>query len=356
MAERTLPGAGLTGFWDYGQDGWNAGMDANLLRLSVHAWPVVEDMVATLPTTPAERAMYIMTAGPDAGKIAARDAGAWQYVPVYPGMRAWVVAAGGIFSWTGSEWISDQLPSLVTAVENLGSSVDAISGQLSDVASAAGAASDAVATLQADVGAVSGELETATQSIASLTADLGTVSGQVESLITVVSGFDDRLDAVETTAANALSETETLGTQMGQLNAEVNDLGDEVVQIGTGLSTAQTGISGLEADVLTLREDYDDLYRVSTITAGRQLTNDDMEGGKVIRVEAEDPVQLTVPFSLDGRPLTVWQGGEGQVEFVATAQVNIHSVDGKMKTRVANSTASLMPLGGGAFLLVGDLA
>ena len=35
MAERTLPGLGLTGFWDLGANNWKGGMDLNLRKLSL---------------------------------------------------------------------------------------------------------------------------------------------------------------------------------------------------------------------------------------------------------------------------------------------------------------------------------
>ena len=51
MAERTLPGLGLTGFWDLGANNWKGGMDLNLRKLSLLVQLSVLSMTTALPST-----------------------------------------------------------------------------------------------------------------------------------------------------------------------------------------------------------------------------------------------------------------------------------------------------------------
>ena len=108
MAERTLPGLGLTGFWPLGADGWKDEMDANLRLLSAVAQLSVISRTTNLPGSPSDGDIYIV---PDAapefgGQIAIRDAGAWVYVPPTNGMRAWVQDDAEVVIRSGASWIS----------------------------------------------------------------------------------------------------------------------------------------------------------------------------------------------------------------------------------------------------------
>lgn len=92
MAQRSLPGVGLTGFWDQGSNAWKAGMDENLLKLSVLTQLVVESRTAALPASPADGLIHIVPAadGANANKIAVRDNGAWFYIEPKVGWEGWV--------------------------------------------------------------------------------------------------------------------------------------------------------------------------------------------------------------------------------------------------------------------------
>lgn len=104
MAERTLPGLGLTGFWDLGQDEWNTGMDANIRALSALSQLTVLSAVTTLPGSPADGDIYIVTTGGNAQDVAVRDQGAWVYFTPVEGWRAWVRDTNKLVIFDGSVW------------------------------------------------------------------------------------------------------------------------------------------------------------------------------------------------------------------------------------------------------------
>ena len=105
MARRTLPGMGLTGGYESGDDGWHDEMNVNLLKTSVVAQLVVESMTSALPGSPADGLIHIVpTAGPNQWKIAARENGAWVYLTPGIGWEAWVKDPGKKVRWNGTAW------------------------------------------------------------------------------------------------------------------------------------------------------------------------------------------------------------------------------------------------------------
>ena len=62
MTERTLPGIGLTGFWDQGAP-WKVGGDQNWLRSSVLTQLAVESATTSLPASPLNGVIYIVPVG-----------------------------------------------------------------------------------------------------------------------------------------------------------------------------------------------------------------------------------------------------------------------------------------------------
>lgn len=85
MPARTLPGLGLTGYWDLKANGWKPGMDANLRLLSAFAAGSVKSRSVALPGTPALGDIYIVEPGDatNPNKLAIWDgeagAEAWNY-------------------------------------------------------------------------------------------------------------------------------------------------------------------------------------------------------------------------------------------------------------------------------------
>lgn len=110
MAERTLPGLGLTGFWDLGQSGWKDGMDANLRVLSVLARQWAKSRVTSLPAPGTLGDVYLVPsgAGEHANKIAVWDgasgAEAWVYLLPLKGMVFRVDDEGARYEWNGAAW------------------------------------------------------------------------------------------------------------------------------------------------------------------------------------------------------------------------------------------------------------
>ena len=106
MAERTLPGLGLTGFWDLGANNWKGGMDLNLRKLSLLVQLSVLSMTTPLPSTGlADGMIYIIPSGGDAKKIAIRDNGAWVNYDPTEGMVAWVKDTDKFVKFDGAAWV-----------------------------------------------------------------------------------------------------------------------------------------------------------------------------------------------------------------------------------------------------------
>lgn len=103
--ERSLPGLALRAYWTPGSNGWNTAHDDDTRKLSVVTQLGVKSRVASLPGSPANGDIHILTAGANEGDIAVRDAGAWVYITPNPGWRAFDEAAGVVLLFDGSDWI-----------------------------------------------------------------------------------------------------------------------------------------------------------------------------------------------------------------------------------------------------------
>lgn len=106
MPSRTLPGLGLTGFWDLGADGWKDGMDANLRLLSALCQCAAISRSTALPGSPSNGAVYIVPsdAGANANNLAIRDNDEWVYVVPKEGFLVHVNDTDEHVKWTGSSW------------------------------------------------------------------------------------------------------------------------------------------------------------------------------------------------------------------------------------------------------------
>ena len=83
MTALTDPISGLSYGWALGEDNWNTGMDANLVKIGATLHINVLDFVAT-PVVTTNGTRYIVTTGSGAfagqdNKLAARVAGAWVF-------------------------------------------------------------------------------------------------------------------------------------------------------------------------------------------------------------------------------------------------------------------------------------
>lgn len=109
MVSRALPGIGLEGFWNLGEDGWKTGMDANLRKLSALVQTRVIGRVAAVPGSPNNGDIYVVTAGADANKVAIRDNGAWVYLTPFAGWRVWDSTFGYYINFNGTIWVEEEV-------------------------------------------------------------------------------------------------------------------------------------------------------------------------------------------------------------------------------------------------------
>lgn len=104
--ERTLPGIGLTGFWDLGS-AYKDAMDVNLRLLSALVQPRVLSILAAAPGTPTNGDIHIASAawgGGAANDIMIRDNGAWVAVTPMAGWTVWNVGTSERLEFDGSAW------------------------------------------------------------------------------------------------------------------------------------------------------------------------------------------------------------------------------------------------------------
>lgn len=104
--ERTLPGIGLTGFWDVGS-AYKTGMDTNLLRLSALVQPYVLDAVAVVPGAPVNGDIYLATAAWGGGAendLMVYDNGAWAALTPAEGWKVYDRTANAFKVFDGAAW------------------------------------------------------------------------------------------------------------------------------------------------------------------------------------------------------------------------------------------------------------
>lgn len=114
--ERRLPGLGLYGYWNQGSTGWKPGMDENLSMLSILVDGTVKSRTTALPGSPANGDTYIVpaAASTNANSIAARDNGAWFFIPPKKGVRLFVESDGTFVYWNGTDWIEESAGEVYT--------------------------------------------------------------------------------------------------------------------------------------------------------------------------------------------------------------------------------------------------
>lgn len=106
MTARTLPGLGLEGGYDVGENGWGPGMAANLLLLSVLTQGGVLDYVAATPGAPVDGNVYIFdgTHPTQANKVAVYDNGGWVYYTPLEGWKLYDRTGNHFLLFDGSTW------------------------------------------------------------------------------------------------------------------------------------------------------------------------------------------------------------------------------------------------------------
>jgi hypothetical protein len=116
MAAKTEPRSGLNYGWNFGETGWNVGMDSNLTRLGRFGFHLsaLSRALATPPTSPADGATYIVAADPTdawaghAGKVAVwvpgTPAGAWVFATPRLGWVAYVEDEEVLTAYKAAGW------------------------------------------------------------------------------------------------------------------------------------------------------------------------------------------------------------------------------------------------------------
>lgn len=116
MASSTEPRSGLVFGWSYGENGWNGGMDANLLRIGRFGFHLsaLSRALATPPASPADGATYIVAASPTdawAGRagqvavwVAGTPAGSWAFATPRTGWAAFVEDEQAGLSFSAGAW------------------------------------------------------------------------------------------------------------------------------------------------------------------------------------------------------------------------------------------------------------
>lgn len=111
MVARTLPGLGLTGFWDLGENGWKPGMDTNLQKLSAIVNGSVKSRTTALPGSPTVGDIYIVpsTDPTNPNKVAIWDGAsgseAWVYLTPKTGWAFYVIDEAKNYQFGGSVWV-----------------------------------------------------------------------------------------------------------------------------------------------------------------------------------------------------------------------------------------------------------
>ena len=126
--ERTLPGLGLTAFWDLLDNTWKPGMDANLRLLSALCQPAVLSIEATEPGSPTNGDIYLADGiwglgNPD--DIMIRDDDAWVVVTPQEGWSVYNRDTNAMLRFEGGSWVAqaaastDMVQSEITASGNV---------------------------------------------------------------------------------------------------------------------------------------------------------------------------------------------------------------------------------------------
>lgn len=106
--ERTLPGIGLTGFWDLGS-AYKDDMDANLRLLSALTQGAVIDAAASAPGSPSNGDIYLASAEWTGialeNDIVIRDNGEWVTVTPLEGWLLYDRTANTLKLFDGSAWV-----------------------------------------------------------------------------------------------------------------------------------------------------------------------------------------------------------------------------------------------------------
>lgn len=110
MAQKTGPNLGMNYGWELMESGWKPGMDANLKKLDAIVGAAVL-AIANSPSVTDDGTRYIVGTSPSgdfsgqAGKLAVRVEGAWEFYTPRAGWSVYNLANGTAYRYTGSAWV-----------------------------------------------------------------------------------------------------------------------------------------------------------------------------------------------------------------------------------------------------------
>ena len=110
MVQKTAPNLGMNYGWDLGESGWKPGMDANMKKLDAIVGAAVL-AIANSPSVTDDGTRYIVGTSPSgafagqAGKLAVRVEGAWEFYTPRAGWSVYNLANGTAYRYTGSAWV-----------------------------------------------------------------------------------------------------------------------------------------------------------------------------------------------------------------------------------------------------------
>lgn len=118
MPSRVLPNVGITAFYDLGEDGWGTTVSEDFLKLSVLVQPVVQSFVASLPGSPTDGDVHVVTGSPYNGAILVRDDAAWTQIDPLAGWTVFDLGSGAHYWFDGTDWIA-LVPVVPTTLDGL---------------------------------------------------------------------------------------------------------------------------------------------------------------------------------------------------------------------------------------------
>ena len=114
--QRTLPGLGLSAYWTKGSGNWDVQHDPDTRKLAALVQCHVLDRVEALPGSPANGAMYLLTAGANVNQIAAYDTDQWVYYVPQEGWQVHVDDEDVFYKFTGAAWAAQPLGTVLPAI------------------------------------------------------------------------------------------------------------------------------------------------------------------------------------------------------------------------------------------------
>lgn len=110
MVQKIAPNLGMAYGWDLGESGWKPGMDANMKKLDAIVGAAVQG-IANAPSVTDDGTRYIVGTSPSgafsgqAGKLAVRVEGSWEFYTPQAGWSVYNLANGMGYRYTGAMWV-----------------------------------------------------------------------------------------------------------------------------------------------------------------------------------------------------------------------------------------------------------